>query len=172
MEKTMGREVHQLEDELRRDNVVRAFHLQNDETMQLLKAPVIKSFNFKKKLSKRSGVAAFEQANRKMITNNSSPTYHHEIKVEEGEEQHSLLASTHRLISRKLSTTSLAGVYLTQDNVRVTSPPPPPSSSFASTTQQQQSQFLDNPSSNTLMQSVASTIALESGKRSRIAKHT
>eukprot|EP00943_MAST-04B_sp_MAST-4B-sp1_P000880 g880.t1 len=156
-------EVHQLEDELRRDNVVRAFHLQNDETMQLLKAPVIKSFNFKKKLSKRSGVA-FEQANRKMITNNSSPTYHHEIKVEEGEEQHSLLASTHRLISRKLSTTSLAGVYLTQDNVRVTSPPPPPSSSFASTTQQQQSQFLDNPSSNTLMQSVASTIALESGK--------
>jgi hypothetical protein len=164
-------EVHQLEDELRRDSVVRAFHLQNEETMQLLKAPVIKPFNSKKKLSKRSGVA-LKQTNRKMITKldvnaNSSPTYHNEIKVEEGVEQ-SLLASTHRLISRKLSSTSLAGVYLTQDNVRIMSPPPPPppppSSLFTSTTHQQQNQFLDNPSSNILMQSVASTIALESGK--------
>ena len=38
-------EVHQLEDQLRREDVFKAFHLTNEEIMQLLKAPSIEMFS-------------------------------------------------------------------------------------------------------------------------------
>ena len=173
-------EVHQLEDELRRSDVVKAFHLRNDEIMQLLKAPSIKSFNhrIKQKTMKNRSVKATNMKNKNIMTNNRegralSTTRYEEVKIDNNEELDSSLATTHRLISRKLSTTSLAGVYLTQDNVKILPPPPPPpvaaapsssSSPFRSTANLQQMQSLNNSSSNILMQSVASTIAIESEK--------
>ena len=189
-------EVHQLEDELRRSDVVKAFHLRNDEIMQLLKAPSIKSFNHRikqKKTMKNRSVKATNMKNKNIMTNNRegralSTTRYEEVKIDNNEELDSSLATTHRLISRKLSTTSLAGVYLTQDNVKILPPPPPPpvapsfstamnantlplpppssssSSPFRSTANLQQMQSLNNSSSNILMQSVASTIAIESEK--------
>ena len=75
----------------------------------------------------------------------------------------SSLASTHRLITRKLSATSLAGVYLTQD--KCLSPPPPPPQSLPVAISppplQQILNSVNEASSNALVESVVSTIAVK-----------
>ena len=74
------------------------------------------------------------------------------------------MASTHRLITRKLSATSLAGVYLTQD--KCLSPPPPPPQSLPVAIsppplQQINLNSVNEASSNALVESVVSTIAVK-----------
>ena len=160
-------EVHQLEDQLRRDDVFKAFHLTNEEIMQLLKAPSIQMFSriegsaevpgpkMRKTYGSRKKVKSTAQ---QKVENRVSESFGHEFVD-------SSLASTHRLITRKLSTTSLAGVYLTQDK-SLSPPPPPPQSLHIAISppplRQTNLNSVNQSLSNTLVESVASTIAVKS----------
>eukprot|EP00944_MAST-04C_sp_MAST-4C-sp1_P000778 g778.t1 len=156
-------EVHQLEDQLRREDVFKAFHLTNEEIMQLLKAPSIEMFSRIEENAEGKG-RQMKKIHGNTKKTKSTAQHKEETKANESFNQqfvNSSLASTHRLITRKLSATSLAGVYLTQD--KCLSPPPPPTQSLpvAISPPPLRHTSVNAVSSNALVESVASTIAVK-----------